>query len=103
VLTGKIFEYLTAGRPVVSIGSRPDSPIANLLGHTGCGVAADTPGRIRRALGDIIQGDVSGWFHPDVDRILAFSRESAADKMFAIMTGAATSEARAGDGGGFSL
>jgi hypothetical protein len=103
VLTGKIFEYLTAGRPIVSIGSRPGSPIADLLGHTGCGVAADTPDRIMKALGDIIRGDVSSWFHPDVERILSFSRESAAEIMFSIMTGEATNEARASSSNGFSI
>jgi glycosyltransferase involved in cell wall biosynthesis len=87
VLTGKIFEYLTSGKPILSIGSRPDSPIARLLRYTGCGVVADTPDGIRSALADVVGGEAPAWFSPSVERILEFSRDRAAEAMFSIVTG----------------
>src|SRR5690606_1202632 len=40
VLTGKLFEYLLAGRPILSLGSRPGSAIGRLLEECGVGVCA---------------------------------------------------------------
>lgn len=37
VLTGKLFEYITAGRPILCVGSRPEYEIGNVLKNTGTG------------------------------------------------------------------
>lgn len=39
VLTGKVFEYLTTGRPILCIGSSPEYEIGQLLAATGTGRA----------------------------------------------------------------
>ncbi|MGH9550725.1 MAG: glycosyltransferase, partial [Terriglobales bacterium] len=38
VLTGKLFEYLGSGRPILSLGRRKDSEAARLITEAGCGV-----------------------------------------------------------------
>lgn len=38
VLTGKLFEYLGTGRPILALGVRKDSEAARLIAETGCGV-----------------------------------------------------------------
>jgi glycosyltransferase involved in cell wall biosynthesis len=54
ILTGKIFEYLAARRPILAIGSAKDE-IADLLEATRAGVFADTDDRITEIL--------AGFFH----------------------------------------
>jgi glycosyltransferase involved in cell wall biosynthesis len=38
VLTGKLFEYLASGRPILSLGPRKDSEAARLIAEANCGV-----------------------------------------------------------------
>ena len=38
VLTGKLFEYIGSGRPILALGPRPDSEAAALIERTGSGV-----------------------------------------------------------------
>jgi glycosyltransferase involved in cell wall biosynthesis len=37
VLTGKLFEYLASGRPILALGARKDSEAARLIADAGCG------------------------------------------------------------------
>ena len=43
VLTGKIFEYIASGRPIICIGSRLDFEIGQTLFKTGSGISAIVP------------------------------------------------------------
>lgn len=38
MLTGKLFEYMGSGRPILALGSRKESEAARLITDTGCGV-----------------------------------------------------------------
>ncbi len=37
MLTGKLFEYLASGRPILALGTRKDSEAARLIAEAGCG------------------------------------------------------------------
>jgi glycosyltransferase involved in cell wall biosynthesis len=54
VLTGKLFEYLGSGRPILALGIRKDSEAARLISDAGCGTMLTGDGEIadylRRAL-----------------------------------------------------
>jgi glycosyltransferase involved in cell wall biosynthesis len=50
--TGKIFEYLAAGRPILSTGGSEDNVVAELLRDTGAGIHATTIEATRSALED---------------------------------------------------
>lgn len=39
VVTGKLFEYLASGRPILAIGTRKDSEAARIITDAGCGLA----------------------------------------------------------------
>lgn len=89
-LTGKIFEYIGAGRPIISIGSTPDSAIARVLDETRCGACYEhSVDDIARDLLAYLRGTPPAWFKPDLAAIERYSRKYQADllmeKMLAYM------------------
>ena len=84
VLTGKLFEYLAAGAPVLSLGSSPSSAIAKVLEYCRSGVCVGNDvGRIRDVLRAALSGEELSWFHPVPERIMEYSREHTATHMLA--------------------
>jgi glycosyltransferase involved in cell wall biosynthesis len=85
-LTGKIFEYLSAARPIISIGSRKQSAIGRILTSCGSGICAEQDVEtISEALLDVVRGGESGWFQPKRNKIQEYSRENQARIMFALV------------------
>jgi glycosyltransferase involved in cell wall biosynthesis len=82
VLTGKIFEYMATGVPILSLGSRRDSAIGDMLASTRTGLCTqDERSLVRRAILDRMAGGRPDWFSPDLDVIAGFSREAQAAKL----------------------
>lgn len=82
VLTGKVFEYLLSGKPVLSIGFSDDSSVAALLNQTGTGVnCAKDIDRITDFLIDLVRTGTWHGFSPNVDAIRRFSREEQARRL----------------------
>jgi glycosyltransferase involved in cell wall biosynthesis len=85
-IPGKVYEYLASGTPILSVGSRRQSAVGDLLDYTGGGCCLErNVEAIAHLLRGMLAGEPSGWFKPDVDRILQFSRESRAELMFEIL------------------
>lgn len=89
VLTGKIFEYISAGRPIVCVGSRPDFEIGQLLHRTGTGVVLDM--NDSKHIAQIIQDRLDGngppeWFNPKLEEIARYTRKGQSLKLLAEMT-----------------
>lgn len=84
VLTGKVFEYLASGRPILSLGSTPDSAIGRLLRETGTGVCLGDDERqiIERLVAMRKQNSFLG-FEPNRDRIQRYSRRHQASLLLA--------------------
>jgi nucleoside-diphosphate-sugar epimerase/glycosyltransferase involved in cell wall biosynthesis len=81
-LTGKIFEYLAAGRPILSIGSKSDSAIARVLNQTRCGRCYENDSHaIANDLLDYLGGRIPIWFNPDLQAIQRYSRKHQAELM----------------------
>jgi glycosyltransferase involved in cell wall biosynthesis len=79
-LTGKIFEYLAAGRPILSIGSTADSAIARVLNETRCGRCyAEDSDALSEDLFNYLRGQSPIWFDPDLEAIQRYSRKYQAD------------------------
>lgn len=84
VLTGKLFEYMVSGVPILSLGSPPDSAIARVIEDTKTGICAQADkARISELLIRLLQGDQITGFAPDLTRIMAYSRENLALRMLA--------------------
>lgn len=82
VLTGKIFEYIATGVPILSLGSRLDSAIGALLRTTGTGICTeDDPALIRTSILERANGRRPLWFKPDLEMIGTYSREAQAKRL----------------------
>jgi glycosyltransferase involved in cell wall biosynthesis len=88
VLSGKIFEYLFAGPPIISLGGNAESTVAKLLTDTSKGTSvANDAGEIKKHLLDM-KNRVSN-INSTVDRQVSidfFSRQFQADEMLRLAT-----------------
>lgn len=88
MLTGKLFEYLGCGRPVVAVGRRKDTEAARLIAETRCGTTYTTQEEIAALLGKLAAGAP----FPPVDPAAGerYSRENQArailDQLLAALT-----------------
>lgn len=80
--TGKLFEYLRAGRPILVLGEGTEA--ARIVGRSGAGAIApvDDPRMIAAALRDLANGEVNGYDSNAVERARAeFSYPALAERM----------------------
>jgi glycosyltransferase involved in cell wall biosynthesis len=79
ILTGKLFEYLAARVPILSVGGTPSSAADRVLAYCHSGVSLGTESaRIAAQLRDLLRGHRPDWFFPDDGRIMEFSRRQQA-------------------------
>ncbi|MEN1959486.1 glycosyltransferase [Luteimonas sp. MJ246] len=89
VLTGKIFEYICSGRPILCIGSRPDFDIGLVIKE--CGVGTLVYENYDKTLPALILATMRGEgvcsaYQPIVKEVLKYSRQRSAKRMFHLMT-----------------
>lgn len=81
-LTGKIFEYIGAGRPIISLGSNHGSAIERVLSETGCGKCyVNDEGAIANDLNKYATGVLPIWFSPNASAIEKYTRKYQANLM----------------------
>jgi nucleoside-diphosphate-sugar epimerase/glycosyltransferase involved in cell wall biosynthesis len=81
-LTGKIFEYIAAGRPIIGIGSTDDSAIAKVLSETRCGQCyGEDIHAVAKDLLDYVHGRLPAWYQPDLDSIKRYSRKYQSEQL----------------------
>jgi len=76
ILTGKLFEYLISGRPILCVGVRKDTEAARIIAKCGCGVAVSTLEEIKGSLGELLNGSIK--MHPNDSEIEFYSRDHQA-------------------------
>lgn len=82
VLTGKIFEYMVSGVPILSLGSKEDSAIGEIISETGVGVVcADDVDKIEKSIIQVLQGKVDGIYSPNLEAISQYSRKVQAENL----------------------
>jgi glycosyltransferase involved in cell wall biosynthesis len=79
-LSGKVFEYMAAGNPILSVGAEAGTAIGRLLAHTGTGICV---GRDVAQIGDALntlinRGEHCPWYRPQEPVVRGFSREAQA-------------------------
>ncbi len=78
ILTGKLFEYLASGRPILALA--PEGEAADLIRRTRAGrvVSGDDPGAVTAALREAFDAYRTGrrpFCEPDAEAIAAFARD----------------------------
>lgn len=82
-LTGKIFEYIGAGQPIISIGSERDSAIARVLDETQCGACYGSDvDAIAEDIFSYLRGASPIWYKPNFPAIEFYSRKQQAQILF---------------------
>jgi glycosyltransferase involved in cell wall biosynthesis len=85
VLTGKLFEYLISGRPIVCVGNRKNTEAASIIRECQYGVILTTVTEMANYLNDLAKNDVT--VSPDWDRVQFYSREHQSTILVDAMTG----------------
>jgi glycosyltransferase involved in cell wall biosynthesis len=81
ILTGKLFEYMAAGRPILGIGMDENKATARLIHEAGIGVTFDRdPDPIAEFLESFINGKAAP-YHPNHEVIQRYSRRKLAEKL----------------------
>jgi hypothetical protein len=88
VLTGKIFEYMVAGRPILCIGSKPGYEIGQLLRATGTGqvFGPDEEYLLEAVLVKTLKG--KGLFQTysvNIEEILKYSRKRQSERFLGLL------------------
>ena len=88
IITGKIFEYLTSGRPVLSIGP-PDGEAARILEETNTGttVAPDDQEALKKTILNLFAAYKKGLLMTEPRNLEKFSRKTLTQKMTAVFSG----------------
>ena len=79
VLTGKLFEYLASGRPIVCVGNRAGTEAARIIVRSGTGRIANDSAAIRAALAAVAAGTAGA--AADRAAIARFSRRAQAEEL----------------------
>lgn len=83
VLTGKLFEYMISGRPIIAVGITEDNLAGSLIRESNTGyVCGNDVGKIKDALGRIIGGEQ---LEPDWEFINQFRRDKLVDRLVEII------------------
>ena len=81
VLTGKLFEYLVSGIPVLAVGIDEHNAAAGVLRDTGTGCCATKAEEIAHILSQAIQSKEFGFYSPQPERISAYARDRQAERI----------------------
>jgi glycosyltransferase involved in cell wall biosynthesis len=87
VLSAKVFEYMAAGIPVLSIGAERNTAIGELLAATGTGLCVGLEVSPIEALLDEMcnRGQYPAWYQPDRARLMAYTREAQAERLLGLL------------------
>jgi len=87
-LTGKIFEYLVSGRPILSIGSSSESELGKIIKETGTGFAIgpNEYDKIAPLIKETIKGrGLYDIYCPKINNIIKYSRKNGAIEILSHM------------------
>jgi glycosyltransferase involved in cell wall biosynthesis len=79
VLTGKLFEYLGSGRPILALGPRTNSEAAAIIAEAGAGVTLTSDSEIARYLKELVSKERP--VDIPAEAVARFSRERQAQEL----------------------
>lgn len=88
VMTGKLFEYLVSGKPILGVGLDEDSVAAALIRDTGTGFCSRNPHEIAAVLAQALETGRFGFYAPVAERIAPYARDRQAEAITHRLSGA---------------
>lgn len=85
VLTGKVFEYLVSGIPILAVGIGGKNAAGALILETGTGFCATTADEIAAMLARSVQSGRFDFYAPKTHRIAAYARDRQAEQITALL------------------
>ena len=83
ILTGKLFEYMFSGTPIISIGSNENSSIWKVLNTSKTGKCyMQNLDELVNDLQLYLKNKKIDWYKPEINEILKYTRKSQADLLF---------------------
>jgi hypothetical protein len=84
-LSGKLYEYIGAGKPILALTFK-DGEVYKLLQETGCGVIVNDVSEIKSVLMKWLkefkdEGKITSFYHPNKDNIKKYTRREQARKL----------------------
>lgn len=84
VLTGKLFEYLSSGRPILCVGTRKGTEAAEIILKAQCGVALTSTEEIHSYLHGLLGEEPKAT--PGIEQVASYSRENQAKTLLEQIT-----------------
>ncbi len=85
VLTGKLFEYMVSGVPIMSVGITEDNSAGELIKKSGTGELFIDKNSIMETLKRIYESKKIEFYKPDIDIIKRYSKPYQVDRLIKIM------------------
>ena len=81
VLTGKLFEYLISGTPILAIGPSENSCSCKLIKESGTGLCCSSVRQIYNVLKRVIKEKVFYFYTPRIDVISRYDRRKQVERL----------------------
>ena len=85
VLTGKLFEYLVSGTPILAVGVSNKNAAGALIEKTNTGKLFLNKEELKKELTNIFKKKEIGFYNPRIEEIEKFSRDKQVKKLISIM------------------
>ena len=85
VLTGKLFEYIVSGTPIISLGVTEEHASGKVIKNTKIGNLYNDKNKLKKDLMKIINLKKVFFYNPDIKEIEKYSREKQVKKLIKIM------------------
>ena len=87
VLTGKVFEYMASGKPIIGVGIQKDNAAGALIEETGTGLSCGNDvERIKKVLQELIAQGTWAAYQPVHDKIASYRRDAQAIRLLEIFS-----------------
>lgn len=80
-LTGKIFEYMASGTPIIAIGVCKNHVVSKVLEKTGTGIGVNTLEELEEILSDILFSNKFKYYDPKISEIEYYTRSNQINRL----------------------
>ena len=84
VLTGKIFEYIASGVPILGIGITNQSSVGQLIEQTRTGFSSMDKEEVKQVILEVIRNKKVNFYKPDIEKINLYRRDVQARRVLSV-------------------